>query len=120
MSEKSNTTYSDNQYPNIVKARDDHKPLRFGPYENQKFKLQEGSDATWIGTDEFGEKELRKHIEPWLTSLFQSEHLSLLLGSGLTHAVHFLATDKSAAGMGSIHLSVHQEKINGVFADQCG
>src|SRR6185436_17348200 len=32
--------------------------------------------------------ELRKEIEPWLTALVQSEHLSLLLGAGLMNAVH--------------------------------
>jgi len=31
--------------------------------------------------------KLRKKIEPWLTAVFQSEHLSLLLGSGFTSAV---------------------------------
>lgn len=31
--------------------------------------------------------KFRKHIEPWLTAVFQSEHLSLLLGSGLTCGV---------------------------------
>lgn len=31
--------------------------------------------------------ELRKHIEPWLSAVFQSEHLSLLLGSGFTTAI---------------------------------
>ncbi|MDR2406613.1 MAG: SIR2 family protein [Bacteroidales bacterium] len=31
--------------------------------------------------------ELRKKIEPWLTAVFQSEHLSLLLGTGLTTGV---------------------------------
>lgn len=30
---------------------------------------------------------LRKSIEPWLTSVFQSEHFSLLLGSGFSNAV---------------------------------
>ncbi len=29
----------------------------------------------------------RDHIEPWLTALFQAEHLGLLVGSGLTAAV---------------------------------
>uniref|UniRef100_B3END5 Conserved hypothetical cytosolic protein n=1 Tax=Chlorobium phaeobacteroides (strain BS1) TaxID=331678 RepID=B3END5_CHLPB len=29
----------------------------------------------------------KKHIEPWLAAVFQSEHLSLLLGSGFTKAV---------------------------------
>lgn len=31
--------------------------------------------------------DLRLRIEPWLSALFQSEHLSLLVGSGLTTAV---------------------------------
>ncbi len=31
--------------------------------------------------------EQRKAIEPWLSAVFQSEHLSLLLGSGFTKAV---------------------------------
>jgi hypothetical protein len=31
--------------------------------------------------------ELRKGIEPWLTAVFQSEHLSLLLGTGLTTGI---------------------------------
>jgi hypothetical protein len=98
--------------PNIVKARDDHKPLRFGPADGNKFKFQEGDEASWASSEEFGEKELREHIEPWLTSLFQSEHLSLLAGSGLTHAVHFLAAGKGATDMGTMPLTAHQEKIS--------
>jgi hypothetical protein len=35
--------------------------------------------------------KLRKEIEPWLTAVFQSEHLSLLLGSGFTSAVALAA-----------------------------
>ncbi|PKN74145.1 MAG: fibronectin-binding protein (FBP) [Candidatus Cloacimonetes bacterium HGW-Cloacimonetes-3] len=31
--------------------------------------------------------QYRKNIEPWLSSLFQSEHLSLLIGSGFTTAI---------------------------------
>src|SRR5512133_1177793 len=33
------------------------------------------------------EKALRKIIEPWLTAVFQSEHLSLLLGTGITTGI---------------------------------
>jgi len=33
----------------------------------------------------------RKHIEPWLAALLQAEHVSLLVGSGLTTAVAMLA-----------------------------
>ena len=32
-------------------------------------------------------EEQKKQIEPWLTAVFQSEHLALLLGSGFTRAV---------------------------------
>ena len=37
--------------------------------------------------NEIDAKEFRKKIEPWLTAVFQSEHLSLLLGTGLTAAL---------------------------------
>lgn len=33
----------------------------------------------------------RKQIEPWLSAIFQSDHLSLLIGSGLTSAACFAA-----------------------------
>lgn len=76
------------------------------------FKLQTTSKVSWFSGEGFGNKELRNRIEPWLTSLFQSEHLSLLAGSGLTHAVHYLAVGKGAAGMGTLTLSHHQTEIN--------
>jgi hypothetical protein len=41
--------------------------------------------------------ELRKKIEPWLTAVFQSEHLSLLLGTGLTTGVCIEANVKPKA-----------------------
>lgn len=97
---------------NTLKVRDDHKPLEFAA-EGDSFKLQAGSDASWLGSEVFGHKELRNRIEPWLTSLFQSEHLSLLVGSGLTHAVHYLAAGKGAAGMGALALSHYQAEITG-------
>ena len=37
--------------------------------------------------DEPDEKKLRNVIEPWLTAVFQSEHLSLLTGTGLTSGI---------------------------------
>ncbi len=97
---------------NTLKIRDDHAPLQFTA-DGDTFKLQAGSVASWLSGEGFGQKELRNRIEPWLTSLFQSEHLSLLAGSGLTHAVHFLATGKGAAGMGALTLSNHQAEIDG-------
>lgn len=106
---------------NILKVRDDHKPLWFEAAQDEdkdtdkdkgKFKLHEDSQSSRLGPEEFDQSELRNHIEPWLTSLFQSEHLSLLAGSGLTHAVHCLAAGKGAAGMGSLTLSNYQMEIN--------
>lgn len=40
----------------------------------------------------------RRKIEPWLSAVFQAEHLNLLLGSGFTSAVSF-AAGTSATGM---------------------
>lgn len=99
-------------YPNIVKVRNDDKPLYFAESENKRFELQEGSEASWVSSEEFSQRELREHIEPWLTSLFQSEHLSLLAGAGLTHGVHYLAAGQGAAGMERLPLTTCQDKIN--------
>lgn len=96
---------------NTLKVRDDHAPLQFVA-DGDKFKLQAGAEGSGLGSEDFGRKELRNRIEPWLTSLFQSEHLSLLASSGLTHAVHCLAAGKGAAGMGALTLSNHQAEIN--------
>lgn len=98
---------------NILKVRDDHQPIYFEQVGKQeKYKLCDGINTEWIGNQEFGSKELRNRIEPWLTSLFQSEHLSLLIGSGLTHAMHFLSADTGAVGMGTLNLSNYEKEIN--------
>ena len=83
---------------NILKVRDDHGPLQFAA-DGDNFRLQPGKHASWLKSDEFDQKDLRNRIEPWLTSLVQSEHLSLLIGSGITHAVHRIATGSGAYGM---------------------
>jgi hypothetical protein len=59
--------------------------FRCGP--NEKYDL---SDEDLKDTDKF-----RKLIEPWLTAVFQSEHLSLLLGSGFTSGVAFAAGSRA-------------------------
>jgi len=51
------------------------------------------NNLLWIANDipedkdELDPQKLRGIIEPWLTAVFQSEHLSLLLGSGITTAM---------------------------------
>ncbi|MCC7530917.1 MAG: SIR2 family protein [Candidatus Melainabacteria bacterium] len=98
---------------NTLKVRDDHAPICFEAAGDEgKFKLCEGAEASWLSQNQtFGIKELRSRVEPWLTALFQSEHLSLLASSGLTHAVHNLAVDKSAAGMGEAALTSYKTEI---------
>ena len=72
-------------------------------------KLRDYKEPTIIeNIDE--QKNLRDIIEPWLTALFQSEHLSLLTGAGLSSAVHFLATGNSGAGMGNMQISVFKDQ----------
>lgn len=102
---------------NILKVRDDAEPILFidseAPDTKDPFTLKEDQNASWLGDkQEFGHKELRSRIEPWLTALFQSEHLSLLTGSGLTHAVHYIAADGPAAGMDKILFATEGEKID--------
>ncbi|MGV8964480.1 MAG: SIR2 family protein [Candidatus Saccharimonadaceae bacterium] len=41
--------------------------------------------------EELSSDDLKKEVEPWLSAIFQSEHLSVLIGSGLTSSVSFLA-----------------------------
>jgi len=57
------------------------------------------------------EEKWRKKIEPWLTAVFQSEHLALLLGSGFTKAITKLV-DYEAQGMGRITFNNFKDEIN--------
>jgi len=90
----------------IIKTREDTAQVtlvRTTTEAKDFFKLKEGVSCSWAKTDEkFGPEKLRERIEPWLTALCQSEHLSLLIGSGLTHAVHWLATGRSLPGMNTV------------------
>lgn len=43
----------------------------------------------------------RKRIEPWLSAVFQAEHLNLLIGSGFTTAVGYIA-GAAATGMAKV------------------
>ena len=91
---------------NIIKTRDDPQPVAFeqveqaNSSEQQSFRLVADTSCSWVRSDEaFGTKKLRERIEPWLTSLCQSEHFSMLLGSGLSNAVHMKAAGSLLPGM---------------------
>ena len=100
---------------NIIKVREDKDPVKFekAPSNDGTFKLAEGTASYINDKDSFTEIELRSRVEPWLSSLFQSEHLSLLLGSGLSTAIQYEATGKANNGMSSLDFSdsEYKEKI---------
>ena len=103
----------------ILKCRDDKTPVVFtrasGAAEvPASFKLVSGGQCSWARSEEsFGPEKLRPRIEPWLTALFQSEHLALLVGSGLAHAVHDLATGDALPGMKPAKFSHFRDEIDG-------
>jgi len=81
----------------ILKVRDDREPVKLHPINEgrDKFELDSDSRCSWSNQDQkIGSDELRSRIEPWLTALFQSEHLSLLVGTGLTYAVRSFTMEK--------------------------
>jgi len=82
---------SDRKNYNLLKVQNDNIPFLFEE-EDGKYKVVACHVVPWIEDKrDFNENTLRKRIEPWLTALFQSEHLSLLAGSGLSHAVSKIA-----------------------------
>lgn len=101
----------------ILKCRDDKEPVVLSRVdgkdnEAEPFKLADGYRCSWLKKDDhLGPAKLRPRIEPWLTALFQSEHLALLLGSGLSHAVHHIATKKFLPGMGTIEFNQFNKEI---------
>ena len=102
----------------ILKTRDDKDPVIFtkiaeATSTGEPFKLAGESECSWLKKDEtFGPVKLRPRIEPWLTALFQSEHFALLVGSGLSHAVHGIATGKSLPGMDQVKFTQFDTEIN--------
>lgn len=87
---------------NIVKVRDDKEPVKYLLKKDKgTFELENKTELNWCNGAEFSKSDLRAHIEPWLTSLFQSEHLSLLVASGLTTAIQKAACGSADNGMGS-------------------
>ena len=96
-----------------LKLGDDQSPVELAPYgDNGSFKVI--GDCTWSkAEDEITPDSLRSRIEPWLTALFQSEHLNLLLGAGLSTAVQQSATGRNPKGMGWIEdLKVCKSEID--------
>ena len=102
---------------NILKVRDDRDCIRLIWHEAEdkaesKFMIDATYKPDWCSGDTCTKSELRSRIEPWLTSLFQSEHLSLLVGSGLTTAIQIDACGSANNGMNSdSEFTVFSEEI---------
>jgi hypothetical protein len=76
--------------------------------------LKINNDFDCFNKEEVDEKKvstLRGQIEPWLTSIFQSEHFSLLVGTGLSTGLSKLANVKPQA-MGRISFTLFKDYIN--------
>lgn len=97
----------------LLKIREDTELIVLTPCENSDhFELANASCSWAKKGDEVDSATLRSQIEPWLTALCQSEHLSLLVGSGLTRAVYKVATEEK--------LSVMEVAKSGDFGDHDG
>ncbi|MDO9593141.1 MAG: SIR2 family protein [Erysipelotrichaceae bacterium] len=115
-----NTPMITNSGTQILKSRDDKAPIYFTSVREQtnnaeQFKLLDGSECSWLDKDDLLDPtKLRPRIEPWLTALFQSEHLSLLVGSGLSHALQQIAAVKNIAVMDPVKFTDYNSQINGM------
>ena len=104
---------------NILKVRDDrnHLELEWDQSAN-KFTINSKENFDWCSEEGCTKSDLRSRIEPWLTSLFQSEHLSLLVGSGLTTAVQFDACGSADNGMSKTsEFTVYSDEIEKAAVD---
>lgn len=93
---------------NVIKTRDDNELIlvdRDGKVQNP--------DCGWRPDNEgaVNKAMFRTRIEPWLTSLFQSEHLSLLCGSGITNAISILAGATGGTTMATTTFTRYKEEI---------
>lgn len=99
---------------NIIKTRDDRELVLI----DKDGKVQNEDVCSWLPNKDDNDNNgnidktvYRTRIEPWLTSLFQSEHLSLLCGSGITNAVSFLAGATGGTTMGTTTFSKYKNEI---------
>lgn len=94
----------DETIKSILKVRESNTPLLLEQVtRNAAFSVAGGQvGPSWFPSDKADgvcSSDLRIGVEPWLTSLFQSEHLALLAGTGLSIAVESMATGSSTNAM---------------------
>lgn len=94
---------------NVIKTRDDRDLILI----DKDGIIQNPDDCGWAPENggAVNKTVYRSRIEPWLTSLFQSEHLSLLCGSGITNAISYLAEAGGGTTMGAATFSQFKSEI---------
>ena len=93
---------------NVIKTRDD-RDLILVDKDGQQTNPD---DCKWMPDDgKLTTTIFRSRIEPWLTSLFQSEHLSLLCGSGITNAISYLAGASGGTTMAASAFATYKDEI---------
>ena len=98
----------------VIKTRDDHELILI----DKDGKVQNGDVCGWLPDNGIVNNTIfRSRIEPWLTSLFQSEHLSLLCGSGVTNAISYLAGASGGTTMGATTFTHFKDEINKQVAE---
>lgn len=102
---------------NVLKVRDDVRPYRFveSDGDESKYKLLDEDASSIVNGANIGDftvQDLRNRIEPWLTALFQAEHLSVLTGSGLSTAVLGIAGLNTNGNMDAVRFSTFGEQID--------
>lgn len=87
----------------------------FKQLEEKKSCIKISNAITYLdsfdGSDSARE-QLRKKVEPWLSAILQSEHLSMLIGTGLTMAVCEVANVTSSSMEKADFGSEYNDKIN--------
>lgn len=94
-------------WKHVLKVKDNPAPRLLTLQESE-----DGSTQLVEGTARHKPASLRKDIEPWLTALFQSEHLALLLGAGLPMGVHELATGTIGSGTDCVRLAEFSKEVD--------
>lgn len=94
---------------NVIKTRDDRELILVDKDGN----IQNADSCGWLPENDgkINKSVFRTRIEPWLTSLFQSEHLSLLCGSGITNAISFLAGGSGGTTMAANSFTTYKNEI---------
>ena len=94
---------------NVIKVHDDRDLILI----DSSGRVVNPEKCHWVPDDQelVSNNVFRSRIEPWLTSLFQSEHLSLLCGSGITNAISFLAGAGPGTTMGETTFTNYKNEI---------